>query len=96
MSRVIEALDRKRKCTNYRDGLSWRSIGGRGLVGARSHSDQRCVCVVCGVFRCREIGCINGGWISLAGEGGGEPASQPASRCWYDVQGICPSGLIRV
>lgn len=28
MSRVIEALDRKRKCTNYRDGLSWRSIGG--------------------------------------------------------------------
>lgn len=28
MSRVIEALGRKRKCTNYRDGLSWRSIGG--------------------------------------------------------------------
>lgn len=28
MSRVIEALDRKRKCTNYRDGLSCWLIGG--------------------------------------------------------------------
>ena len=27
--------------------------------------------------------------ISLEGE-------SPASRCWYDVQGICPSGLFRV
>lgn len=28
MSRVIETLGQKRKCTNYRDGFSWRSIGG--------------------------------------------------------------------
>lgn len=76
MSRVIEALGRKRKCTNYRDGLSWRSIGGGDwLVHGPTPTSGVYVCVC--AFRCREIGCINGGWISLAGEGGGEPASQP-------------------
>ena len=46
MSRVIEALGRKRKCTNYRDGLSWRSIGGGDwLVHGPTPTSGVCVCV---------------------------------------------------
>ena len=55
MSRVIEALGRKRKCTNYRDGLSWRSIGGGDwLVHGPTPTSGVCVCV--GNYRIEERG----------------------------------------
>ena len=91
MSRVIETLGQKRKCTNYRDGFSWRSIGGGDWLvhGPTPTSGVSGVCVsVCFLMQ-RDWMHQRRMDISLGGE-------SPASQRWYDVQGICPSGLFRV